>query len=196
MHISEGILSPAVLFGGTLISLAGIGAGLKKMDFHDVPKVAVLTSAFFVCSLIHVPLGPTSVHLILNGLLGVLLGWACFPAILSGLFFQALFFQFGGITVLGVNTLNMALPGVIVYYLFRPLIGKSRIRTSLGAFLAGAGGVLGGGIMLAFSLALSGKEFIPVAKVALFAHVPVMIAEGIICTVILNFIIKVRPEMF
>lgn len=33
-----------------------------------------MTAAFFVASLIHVPIGPTSVHLLLNGLLGVVVG--------------------------------------------------------------------------------------------------------------------------
>ena len=46
-------------------------------------------------------------HLILNGLLGMLLGWAAFPSIFVALMLQAILFQYGGITVLGVNTFNM-----------------------------------------------------------------------------------------
>jgi cobalt/nickel transport system permease protein len=80
------------------------------MEHKEVPKVAILSSVFFVASLIHVPLGPSSVHLILNGIMGVLLGWTAFPAILVALALQGVLFQFGGITTLGVNTLNMALP--------------------------------------------------------------------------------------
>ena len=38
----------------------------------------LLGAAFFVASLIHVPIGFSSAHLILNGLLGVVLGWAAF----------------------------------------------------------------------------------------------------------------------
>ena len=47
------------------------------------------TPAIFVASLVHVPVGPSSMHLVLNGLLGLLLGWAAFPAILVGLLLQA-----------------------------------------------------------------------------------------------------------
>mgnify|MGYP000642075690 FL=1 len=196
MHISEGIISsPYILLGGTAISIVGIAVGLRKMDFDEVPKVAILTSAFFICSLIHVPIGPASAHLVLNGLLGLLLGWACFPAILVALLMQALFFQYGGITVLGINTLNMALPAVIASYIGKYLIGRSRYYNAAGAFIAGAGAVLGAGVMLALFLVISGQEFLPVAKMIVLAHLPVMIIEGVICAVILNFILKVRPEM-
>ena len=51
----------------------------------------------------------SSAHLILNGLLGVVLGWAAFPVIFVALLLQAVLFQFGGFTVLGVNTATMGL---------------------------------------------------------------------------------------
>ena len=70
MHISEGVLSAPVLATGAALTAAGCGIGLKKLDYDRVPQVAILTSAFFVASLIHVPIGPSSVHLVLNGLMG------------------------------------------------------------------------------------------------------------------------------
>ncbi len=115
MHISEGVLSAPVLVTGAALAATGISVGLKKMDYEKIPQVAVLSAAFFVASLIHVPMGPSSVHLILNGINGLLLGWLCFPSILVALALQAILFQFGGITVLGVNTRTMARPAVIGY---------------------------------------------------------------------------------
>ena len=94
MHISEGVLSAPVLITGAVLSAAGIAIGLRKMSYDKIPEVAVLSSAFFVASLIHVPIGPSSVHLVLNGLLGILLGWMAFPSILVALSLQALLFQF------------------------------------------------------------------------------------------------------
>ena len=90
-------------------------------------QVGILSSAFFMASLIHVPIGPSSVHLLLNGIVGLLLGWGAFPAILVGLALQAMFFQFGGITVLGVNTLNVGRSG---RYLLLPVrqLSKKRFR--------------------------------------------------------------------
>jgi cobalt/nickel transport system permease protein len=118
VHISEGVLSPSVLIAGAALTTAGVAVGLKNLDHEKIPATGILSAAFFVASLVHVPIGPSSVHMILNGLLGLILGWKAFPAILVGLALQALLFQFGGITTLGVNTLNMALPAVVCYYFF------------------------------------------------------------------------------
>jgi len=74
MHISEGVLSPAILIGGTVLTTAGVAIGLKKLDQDEIPLIGILSAAFFVASLIHVPVGPASVHLVLNGLLGLILG--------------------------------------------------------------------------------------------------------------------------
>ena len=90
MHIAEGVLSPAVLATGYALTAAGTALGLKKLDYDRLMTVAILAATFFVGSLIHVPIGITSAHLILNGLLGVILGWAAFPAILAALALQAL----------------------------------------------------------------------------------------------------------
>ena len=124
MHISEGVLSPAVLAGGAALTAVGTAIGFKKMDYEAIPRVAILAAAFFVATLIHVPVGPVGLHLVLNGLMGLLLGWLAVPAILVALFLQALLFQFGGLTVLGVNTVIMALPAVVCFYLFRPFLRR------------------------------------------------------------------------
>ena len=96
MHVSEGVLAAPVLVSGTALTAGGVALGLKKMEATAVPAVALLSSAFFVASLIQVPVGPVSVHLVLNGLTGLILGGMAFPAILVGLALQAVFFQFGG----------------------------------------------------------------------------------------------------
>ena len=99
MHISEGILSAPILLGGGVLTLAGTAVGLRHIKTDRIMSVAMLSASFFVASLIHVPLGPGSVHLLLNGLLGLILGWAAFPAILVALLLQAVLFQYGGIVV-------------------------------------------------------------------------------------------------
>ena len=55
MHISEGVLSPVVLLGGAAIAAAGVAAGLKDLDQKEIPSMGILSAAFFVASLIHVP---------------------------------------------------------------------------------------------------------------------------------------------
>lgn len=197
MHISEGVLSPAILIGGAVVTMAGVAIGLKKVDNENIPKMGILSAAFFVASLIHVPVGPSSVHLILNGLLGFILGWKAFPAILVALALQAFLFQFGGITTLGVNTMNMALPAVICYYLFGWSV-KSGIKQSLfitAAFASGFCAVLVSSIFVGFSLYLTGEAFLPVAKLIVAAHLPVMIIEGIVTAACILFLKKVKPEL-
>jgi cobalt/nickel transport system permease protein len=196
MHISEGILSAPVLAGGAALAAGGVAAGLRKMDYARIPEVAVLTSAFFVASLVRIPLGPASVHLTLNGLLGVLLGWTSFPAILSALALQAVLFQFGGLTTLGVNTLNMALPAVAAYYLCRPLIHKGRRTALLAAgFVAGAAGILGAAALIALSLIATGEEFSYLAGTFFIVNFPAVLIEGALTAFILVFLMKVKPEV-
>ena len=146
-------------------------------------------------SLIHVPIGPSSVHLILNGLLGMLLGWAAFPSIFVALMLQAILFQYGGITVLGVNTFNMAFPAVVCYYAFRPMLLKSARQRIVGAFCCGALSVAGAGLLTALSLSFSAEGFLRTAQILFLAHIPVMIVEGVITALAVSFIAKVRPEI-
>jgi cobalt/nickel transport system permease protein len=195
MHISEGVLSGPVLLSGAALAAAGTAIGLKKLDYDDIARTGMLSGVFFVASLVHVPLGPTSVHLILNGIVGLLLGWAAFPAILVALALQAVFFQFGGITTLGVNTLIMALPAVVCYYLFAPPLRCCRIVALTAAFACGFSAVLMGGVIVGLALMFTEEKFFEVAAAVLAAHFPVMIIEGIVTALCVAFLKKVQPSM-
>ena len=196
MHISEGVLSAPVLVAGGGLTAAGVAYALKKMDYDQVPKVAVMSCAFFVASLIHVPVGAVSAHLVLNGLMGILLGWAAFPAILVALLLQGVLFQFGGLTTLGVNTLNMALPAVICFMLLsRYIRGGGTLVSTIAAFVCGALAIMLSGLMVAASLVFTGESFLEAAKIVLLAHLPIMVAEGVITVFIVSFLRKVKPEV-
>jgi cobalt/nickel transport system permease protein len=195
MHISEGVLSPAVLAGGAARAAEGTAMGLKKLDYEAIPRVAILSAAFFVATLIHVPVGPVGLHLVLNGLMGLLLGWLAFPAILIALFLQALLFQFGGLTVLGVNTVAMAVPAVVSFYVYRGLLRKGGNIARVAAFACGATAIFLSGLLVALALITTGQAFWEVAQLVALAHVPVMIIEGLMTLFVFLFIQKVRPEM-
>ena len=194
MHISEGVLSGTVLISGAALAAVGTGIGLKKLDYDQVAKTGMLAAAFFVASLIHIPIGPSNAHLILNGLVGLLLGWAAFPAILVALTLQGAFFQFGGITTLGVNTLIMALPAVLCYLIFGRLVTKSS-RTAAAAFACGFLSVLLSGLLVGLSLIFTEENFLEVSGIIIAAHIPVMIIEGVVTAICAAFLRKVRPEM-
>ena len=197
MHIAEGVLSPAVLGAGAVLAAVGTAIGLRRLDYDRLMTVGILSAAFFVGSLIHVPVGFSSVHLILNGLVGVLLGWAAFPAILVALLLQALLFQFGGLTVLGVNTFTMGFSSVLAWYCYRGIAhiwpGPAGIRAT--AFCGGALGVALAAVLTALALAFTSEGFWAAAQLLLLAHLPIMLAEGLITMFTGSFIARVRPEM-
>jgi cobalt/nickel transport system permease protein len=197
MHISEGILSGSILLAGAGLTAAGTAVGLKRMEPEQIPATGILSAAFFVASLIHVPAGPVSVHLVLNGLVGVMLGWRAFPAILVGLALQALLFQYGGLTVLGVNTFNMAFPALVCRVLFGWGI-RPRRKTPvfvLSAFCAGFFSVLLSGLLVGLSLFLTGDAFLPAARILVFSHFPVMVIEGTLTASCALFLRRVKPDL-
>ncbi len=109
---------------------------------------------------------------------------------------QALFFQYGGITTLGVNTLLMALPAVFCYFLFQPLILTKNNSLALAAgFSGGAVSVFLSGIIMAGFLVFAEKHFIEVSVLVITIHIPVMIIEGIITMFCIGFLKKVQPRL-
>ena len=195
MHISEGVLSPGILATGYILTATGVFVGLRKDDYSRLTTTAVLASTFFVASLVHVPLGPGSVHLILNGLLGLFLGWAVFPALFVALLLQAILFHYGGLAVLGVNTFTMAFPAVVCHYLFRSWFDNSTCLRLSGAFGCGALSVAGAALLTALALGMTDEGFLTSAKILFVAHLPIMALEGIIAALVLSFIAKSRPEL-
>lgn len=197
MHIVDGALSSPVVIGGAVLAAGGIAMGLRNLPMEKIPAAGVLSAAFFVASLVHVPIGPSSVHLIMNGLAGLILGWAAFPALFVGLLLQAVFFGFGGVTTLGINTLNIALPAVIAYHVcLRGVRSPSPVSAALW-------GGIGGGLAIALTtgavalaLTLSGEEFLPAAKLVFFAHIPVMIIEALLTAAAISLARQVKPELF
>lgn len=132
VHISDGVLAWPWLAGGfgvaavfVLGALLGdiIRSGLRqrRIQEEEIAQMALMTAVFFVASLIHVRVGPTSVHLLLNGLLGVVLGWRAALAIPVALFLQVVLIQHGGFTTLGVNSTVMVLPALLAWLLFAGL---------------------------------------------------------------------------
>lgn len=193
MHISDGVLPFSVVAGTFMISAVTAVWSIRQTNPENMPKAAVMTSAFFVASLIHVPLGPTSVHLLLPGLIGIMLGPTAFISILLGVFLQSILFQFGGITALGANALMMGLPALFAGWLFQRCKGKSVFQYISAAVIGGSLGTTLAAILLAILLRLSGEDFLGVAELALTAHVPVIIIEGIISGFIVSFLYRVRP---
>ncbi len=118
VHISDGVLPLAMLAAGFLFTLILLVFSMRNIRIEEIPKVSLITAALFVASLVHFPIGPTSVHLIMNGLAGILLGRRAFIGVFVALTLQAVFFQHGGLSVLGVNAFNIGVPALLAWQLF------------------------------------------------------------------------------
>ncbi len=201
MHISEAVLAatPAgqvVLLAGTAAAIVGTGIGLRQLEEDRIPQAALLGSAFFVASAIQVPMFGSSVHLVLSGLMGLILGWAAFPTVLVALVLQVAFCGIAGATVLGVNTLIMALPAVVCHYLFRTTASSNHRHTVFASgFAAGLLGILFGALLSAAALALAGRPLVILGQVFLAAHLPVAVVEGFVTGSVIVLVRQVRPEM-
>ncbi len=197
MHIVDGALSAPVVVTGAALAAGGIAVGLRNLSMEKIPAAGILSATFFVASLVHVPIGPTSVHLVMNGLAGIVLGWAAFPALFVGLLLQAVFFGFGGFTVLGVNTFNIAAPAVLVgLALSAPLRQASPRRAAILGAAGGGAAIALTTLFVALSLALTGSEFLPAAKLVFFAHIPVMVIEAALTGAAVYLASQVKPEIF
>jgi len=195
MHISDGVLPTTISAASFALTGVGVALSLRKTRQEDLPKIAVVTSSFFVAALIHLPLGPTSVHLLLPGIVGALLGPAAFLSIVVGLFLQSILFQYGGLTALGANGLMMGVPAYLCGVLFQSIRSDTHKTNSIAGAITGALGIVLCAIILASLLFLSGEDFFGVAKIAMAAHIPVIIIEAAISAFIVSFIFRVKPEM-
>ena len=211
MHIPDGILPGQICAVGYALSGGVTWLTLRKIhrtssSQAEIPKAAMLTAAFFVGSSISLPIPPVSVHLVLNGLLGAILGWYAWPAILVGLLLQALLLGHGGMTSLGINALIIGLPALTAFGVFELRHGVSRWlkepwRFNLFAFLSGMTG-LGLSTCLFFSLILFSipAEFNMASEeqtlmVLLLSHLPVMLIEGSFTLMLAGFLRRINPEL-
>lgn len=203
MHLPDGIVPVEMVLAGYACS-----AGLVALALHrikalpdpqaEIPRVAMLTTVFFAASLIAVPVPPASVHLMLAGLMGVMLGWFAVPAIMVGLFLQAMLFGHGGITALGLNGVIFALPALGAFGLWRHIGGR---WPDIAGFGAGAGAVVVAFVIFA-AIVLAGLPAELDARaerlalhLLLIAHLPLALAEGVIVMTLLRVLRRIEPRL-
>jgi cobalt/nickel transport system permease protein len=160
VHIADGVLTWPWLVGGFALAAGLVLLGCTRLADDEIPRLALLTAAFFVGSLIHLPLGPTSVHLLLNGLVGVVLGWRAGPAVAVGLALQAALIGHGGFSALGVNTCVLTVPALFAWGLFAALRRAAFLRHPLGrgALVAVSAVLWGLSLLVGFELFLARRH--------------------------------------
>lgn len=196
VHISDGVLTGPMLAAGFILTAALLYYSLRSIKAEEIPKISLITAALFVASLVHFPIGPTSVHLILNGLAGILLGRRAFASVFVAVTLQALFFQHGGLTSLGVNALNIGLPALLAWQIFeyRTQLDSPRRETIFGA-MAGGLAVLASVLMVSLELLTMGEAFKEISVLVIGVHLPVIVLESVVAGATAGFLARVMPEM-
>lgn len=200
MHISDGVLSPPVIAVTSFLATGVVAYSLQKIRTDEIPRIALMTTLFLVGSTIRVPIGPTSVHLVLTGLIGLVAGRRTAVAILSALLLQWFLFRFGGLSSLGANVLIESVPAMLLGMAIRPRLLRSGNRDFLYGFASGFLAILGGVLLLGLVLIQSNLRFgmgpLSTVTAVFLAHVPLMVVEGFITAFAVRFIVRVRPEFF
>jgi len=198
VHISDGVLAPATLAIGFAVAGLLLIPALWRVRDEEVPRIALLTAAFFVSSSIHVRIGPTSAHLILNALVGVVLGRRAPLAIAVGLVLQAVLLGHGGYSTLGVNTTAISLPALGAHAVFPMLAGRrpSRMRAMLIGGLIGWATVVATAGINAAVLIIGGIEDWRIIAATMFgAYMALAVVEGLILGLTTGFLVRVKPEL-
>ncbi|MBM4216194.1 MAG: cobalt transporter CbiM, partial [Gammaproteobacteria bacterium] len=165
-----------------------------------LPTAALFAAVFFVVGTLHIPVGIGSVHLILNGLIGLLLGWLAFPVIFVALILQALLFSFGGFIVLGANTLLLATPAVLAHFLLRPFVVASlhsQRRLMLLGLLAATIGIGGATSIASVMLWATGQDdFFNLIVLFSAAQLPAWLIDGLVSALVVAALGRALPSVF
>ena len=201
MHLSEGVLNPSVLLGGAVLAAIGVAVGLRGLDERRLSLTALFGAVFFVAGTIHIPVGLGSVHLILNGIAGLFLGYAVFPAFLIALILQVFLFSFGGFAVLGINLLILAVPALVTHALFSKCLWQNQTDKKYLSVLVGiCCGIIGvGGSALLASVTLivnGGKHADDLIGLLLITQFPVFVIDSLVSCGILLVFNKMQPQDF
>ncbi|MBP6164025.1 MAG: cobalt transporter CbiM [Aliarcobacter sp.] len=194
MHISDGVLGLETTLIVSVISLIALVKAVRELKNEDISLTSVASAMFFIASFIHIPFGVTQIHLILLGVIGILISWSSFVAIFVALLLQALLLGYGGISSLGVNLFIMAMPAVMVYYIYNTTFIKN-LNDKIKFFLVGFLGTFFATVFLTLILYFSKEEYNYVAISVFGINIITMLIEGTISMFLLLFIKKVYPKI-
>ena len=199
MHLNDAVLSVSptglgIMAAGWLGAAAGVGWALRRLDYERIPMAGVMSAVFFAVSAVQVPLGPVAVHLVLNGLMGLLLGAAAFPAVMIALLLQWLLFGEGGITTLVINTVNMALPALVVHQLFGGVRSARPTVVWWSGFGAGFVSIVLSAAMTGLCIFAVGRNLQGLSVLVWITDGGLALGEGLITAAAVAFLHQVRPE--
>lgn len=208
MHIPDGFIDAPTSVAAGLLAAGGVAVCLRRagaqLDERQVP-LAGLTAAFvFAVQMLNFPVASgTSGHL-LGGVLAAVLvgpyvGALCVTVVLV---VQSLLFADGGLSALGLNTVNMALlaafGGYALFAVLRKLLPKRAGSVVVASGIAAGLGVVLASLGFTVEYALGGTGGAPVGTVAVAmvgVHALIGIGEGIITGMTVGAVLASRPDL-
>jgi cobalt/nickel transport system permease protein len=205
MHIPDGFLSTSTWVPAWLLSIGGVGYSLKRtaqvMKDRMIPLMGVMSAFIFAAQMVNFPvMGGTSGHLLGGVLATVLLGPFAGAIVLACvLIVQCLIFQDGGLTAMGANIFNMAIVGTMGGYLMYKgvsLLIPSRKGIMIATAISSWFSVFAAASVCALELVMSGTSpFEMVVPAMAGVHAIIGLGEAIITTMVVGFVLKVRPDL-
>ncbi|HEY7563524.1 MAG TPA: energy-coupling factor ABC transporter permease [Acidimicrobiia bacterium] len=201
MNLATSLGGAAVAAGGLWTSLRQTGRRLKE---RQIP-LAGLTAAFvFAVQMLNFPVAAgTSGHLLGGALAAILLGPFLGALVVAVVVIvQALIFADGGIVVMGLNVLNMAIltaaVGWVTFRLLQRVLPKTT-GAAIGATMAASFlSVVASSLLFTFEYAIGGQGGAPLSTVLAAmtgVHALIGIGEGLISAVAVGAVLAVRPDL-
>lgn len=209
MHVMEGYLPPMWCAIWFIISAVVVIYGImqiKKITAENdeaMPLLALSGAFMFILSSLKMPsVSGSCSHPCGNGFGTAFFGPAV-TAVLSVivLLFQAILLAHGGLTTLGANIFSMGIVGPACGYVVWVALRKANISASISMFFTAFVADLMTYITTSVELALAfpgadmGATFATFLGIFAITQIPLAIAEGLLSTVIYNYIEGARPDI-
>ena len=188
MHIEPGYVASAKIVVANIAAVTLLGS--QSVHLLKQPQLIVrslLAGVFFTLFMqaFHLKVGPSELHFL--GAMPIYLALGFVPALFGfalGLLVQGLLFEPTDLVHLGVNTLSLALPLVLVHATFGQRLGKASVRSILKLDAAFYSGVT---LMVGFWLAI-GEVATPLSVWLGFAssYAAIVIVEPVFTLLVLH----------
>lgn len=209
MHIMEGYLPPEWCAVWFIVCIPVIAYGILQIrkitsETDEAMPMLALSGAFmFVLSSLKMPsvTGSCS-HPCGNGFGAVFFGPAV-AGVLSVivLLFQAIILAHGGLTTLGANVLSMGIIGPFCGWLVWKALRQANVSAGISMFFTAFVADLMTYVVTAFELSLAfptpsfGQALTTFLVIFAVTQIPLALAEGILSTVIYNYIEGAKPNI-
>lgn len=208
MHIPDGFVTAPLAAAGATVAAVGLAVcarqASRQLTERQLP-LAGLAAAFFLvleAPIIPVAVG-TSGHLLGGTLAVTLLGPWLGPVVITVVtVVQTLFTGAGGLSVLGVNLVNLALvPAVVGYPVLlglRRLLPGSHTGTAIASGVAATVSVVTAAVLFSAEYAIGGAAGIPLRTVAastIGVYGVVALFEGVVTALVVRALLGLRADL-